>query len=120
MKKKTLIYGGGAIGSYLAACLLNSKHQIFLTRKKNYNYIERKGLTIKVFNNKKLKKFSFKRNKNFILVKNLKKIKNIQFDNIFITTKINVNLEKIFYDIEKFIDQRTLIITMHIYSFLVA
>ena len=28
-EKKTLIYGGGAIGSYLAACLLNSKHQIF-------------------------------------------------------------------------------------------
>jgi ketopantoate reductase len=38
MKKKTLIYGGGAIGSYLAACLLKANHQIFfLTRKKNFN-----------------------------------------------------------------------------------
>ncbi len=113
MKKKTLIYGGGAIGSYLAACLLNSKHQIFfLTRKKNYSYIKRNGLTIKVFNNKKLKKkIFFKRNKNFILVNNLKKIKNIQFDNIFITTKININLNKIFSEIEKFIHETTLIIT---------
>ena len=29
MQKKTLIYGGGAIGSFMAACLRKSNHKIF-------------------------------------------------------------------------------------------
>ena len=29
MKQNTLIYGGGAIGSYLAACLFKSNHKVF-------------------------------------------------------------------------------------------
>ncbi len=113
MKKKTLIYGGGAIGSYLAACLLKSNHQIFfLTRKKNYNYIKKKNLLINVYNNEHLKqKFCLKNNKNFIVINNLKKINKIYFDNIFITTKINENLKKIFIDIDKFINKNTIVIT---------
>ena len=113
MKKKTLIYGGGAIGSYLAACLINSNHKIyFLTRKKNYEYIKKNGLSVKVFNNDKLiKKIFLKNNKNFIIINILKKLKKISFNNIFITTKINVSLSKIFLDIEKFIDNNTNIIT---------
>lgn len=113
MKKKTLIYGGGAIGSYLGACLLRSNHQIyFLTRKKNYEYIKNKGLSVKVFNNNNLvQKFFLKNNKNFIVINNLKKINKIYFDNIFITTKINENLNKIFLDIEEFINEKTIIIT---------
>ena len=113
MKKKTLIYGGGAIGSYLAACLLNSNHQIFfLTRKENYNYIKDKNLSIKVYNNNRLERiFCLKNNKKFIVINSLKRIKKIHFDNIFITTKINENLNKIFLDIDKFINKKTIIIT---------
>ena len=113
MKKKTLIYGGGAIGSYLGACLLRSNHQIyFLTRNKNYKYIKNKGLSIKVFNNNNLqKKFILKNNKNFIVINNLKKIKKTYFDNIFITTKINERLDKIFLNIEKFVNKDSIIIT---------
>ena len=113
MKKKTLIYGGGAIGSYLGACLLNSNHQIyFLTRKRNYEYIKDKGLLVNVFNNNNLvKKFFLKNNKNFIIINSLKKLDKIHFDNIFITTKINESLDKIFLDIEKFINNKTIIIT---------
>ena len=113
MKKKTLIYGGGAIGSYLAACLLKSNHQIFfLTRKKNYKYIKNKGLSVKVFNNTYLKKKYFlKNNKNFVVINSLKKISKFHFDNIFITTKINENLNKIFLDIDKLINEKTIIIT---------
>lgn len=113
MKKKTLIYGGGAIGSYLGACLLKSNHQIyFLTRNKNYEYIKNNGLSIKVFNNNILqKKFILKNNKNFVVINDLKKIKKTPFDNIFITTKINESLDKIFLHIEKFINKETIIIT---------
>ena len=113
MKKKTLIYGGGTIGSFLAACLLNSDHKIyFLTRKKNYEYIKNNGLSVKVYNNENLvKKIFLKNNKDFIVINNLKKINKIFFDNIFITTKINVSLSKIFLDIEKFINNNTIIIT---------
>lgn len=113
MKKKTLIYGGGAIGSYLGACLLNSNHQIyFLTRKRNYEYIKDKGLLVNVFNNNNLvKKFFLKNTKNFIIINSLKKLDKIHFDNIFITTKINESLDKIFLDIEKFINNKTIIIT---------
>ena len=39
------------------------------------------------------------------------KIKKIKFDNIFITTKINTDLKKIFLDIEKNIYNKTLIVT---------
>jgi 2-dehydropantoate 2-reductase len=113
MKKKTLIYGGGAIGSYLAACLLKSNHQVFfLTRRKNYDYIKNKSLIVQVYNNNRLeKKFCLKNNKNFIVINSLKKIKENHFDNIFITTKINENLSKIFLDIDKFVNKKTIIIT---------
>ena len=52
IKQNTLIYGGGAIGSFLAACLLKANHKIFfLCRNKNYKIIKSKGLEIKVYNN---------------------------------------------------------------------
>ncbi len=113
MKKKTLIYGGGAIGSYLAACLLKANHQIFfLTRNKNYNYIKKFGLSIKIFDNEKLKKkILIKKDKDFILINNLTKLKKTYFDNIFITTKINENLCQIFSEIDNFINLKTIIIT---------
>ena len=113
MQKKTLIYGGGAIGSFLASCLLKSKNKIFfLSRNKNYISIKKKGLSIKVFDNLTLKKkFFFKENKNFIVLNNLKGIKESHFDNIFITTKINEDLKKIFLNIDKFVNDKTIIVT---------
>ena len=67
MKKITLIYGGGAMGSFLAACLHKSGHKIFfLCRGKNYQRIKKNGLKISVFNNKKiLSKFHIYENDNF-------------------------------------------------------
>jgi len=113
MKKTTLIYGGGAMGSFLAACLYKSNHKIFfLCRGKNYQKIKKSGLKINVFNNKKiLSKFHIHQNDNFIVINSLNKVRNIFFNNIFITTKITSNLEKIFLNIEKFINNKTLIIT---------
>ena len=113
MNKSTLIYGGGAIGSFLAACLYKSGHKVyFLCRKKNYDSIIKFGLLINVFNNQSLlKKIHLKKNKNFIIINSLKKIKSISLDNVFITTKITANTKKIFLDIEKFICKKTLIIT---------
>ena len=57
VKKNTLIYGGGAIGSYLAACLFKANHKIFfLCRKDNYKIIKSKGLTLRIYNNSVFKK----------------------------------------------------------------
>lgn len=113
MKKNTLIYGGGAIGSFLAACLNRANHKVyFLCRGKIYNYIKFKGLKINVYNNSTLKKKIFlKDSQNFIIINSLNKIKIKKFDNIFITTKINENLKKIFFNIEKFINNKTIIVT---------
>ena len=113
MKKITLIYGGGAIGSFVANCLLLSNHKIFfLCRGENFKAIKTRGLNLKIFNNKKLlKKFNLKNGVNFKVINNLKIIKGIKLDNIFITTKINENLKKIFYNIEPYIYKKTLIIT---------
>ena len=96
MKKNTLIYGGGAIGSFLAVCLVKSGHTVyFLSRGKNYKVIKSNGLKIKVYNNSSLKKkFFLEDGKNFQLIKNLKEINIKKFDNIFITTKINEDLKK--------------------------
>ena len=113
MEKNTLIYGGGAIGSFLAICLLNSNHKVFfLCRKENYKNIKKKGLVVKVFNNKVLlNKYHIFNNKNFIISNSIDKFKTQKFDNIFITTKITENLKKIFYKIEPYVDKKTLIIT---------
>lgn len=113
LKKKTLIYGGGAIGSFIAACLIKAGHKVFfLCRGENYKYIKSIGLNVRLNNNNKLiKNFHLKESKNFIIIKNLEKIKKIYFSNIFITTKINQSLKKIFSQIEKFIDKKTLIVT---------
>ncbi len=79
MGKSTLIYGGGAIGSFLGYCLYKSNHKIFfLCRKKNYTNIKKNGLKINVFNNNiLLRKIHLKENKNFIVIKSLKKSKKI-------------------------------------------
>ena len=113
MEKNTLIYGGGAIGSFLAICLINSNHKVFfLCRKENYKKIKKKGLVVKVFNNKVLlNKYHIINNKNFIISNSIDKFKTQKFDNIFITTKITENLKKIFYKIEPYVDKKTLIIT---------
>ena len=56
MKKNTLIYGGGAIGSFLAICLTKSKHNVcFLCRGKTYKQIISSGLSVKIYNNSLLK-----------------------------------------------------------------
>lgn len=112
MRKNTLIYGGGAIGSYLAACLIKSNHNIFfLCRGKTYEFIMKNGLSIKVYNNSYLKKkFYLKNNKHFKIIDNLNKIKIKKIDNIFITTSINENLKKTLNNIEKYIGSKTLII----------
>tara|TARA_Y100000590_G_scaffold260859_1_gene292925 strand:- start:993 stop:1985 length:993 start_codon:yes stop_codon:yes gene_type:complete len=110
--KKTLIYGGGTMGSFLGYCLYNSNHKIyFLCRNENYKACKKYGLTIQIYNNNILKKnITIKENKNFIFINNIKKIKNIFFDYIFITTKINNDLKTIFEKIEKFINKKTSII----------
>ncbi len=112
MDKSTLIYGGGAIGSFLGYCLYKSNHKIFfLCRKKNYINIKKYGLKINVYNNNiLLKKIHLKESKNFIVIKSLKEVKKFKFNNIFITTKITNNLKKIFLEIEKFVNKKTLII----------
>ena len=82
MQKKTLIYGGGAIGSFMAACLRKSNHKIFfLFRKKNYYQIKNNGLRIDVYNNEiLLKKYLLTDNKNFIVINSLKmRLKSIKF-----------------------------------------
>ena len=96
--RKTLIFGGGAIGSFLAYCLYSSKHKIyFLCRKKHYQICKVKGLKIKVYKNYSLiNNSTIKPNKNFVVIDKLKELnKTNKFDYIFITTKINENLKKI-------------------------
>ena len=113
MSQKTLIFGGGAIGSYLAACLNKAGHKIyFLCRGQHYKKIKSTKLKVHVYNNKTLKQEIFLQNSNdFQVINNLKKINYVKFDNIFITTKINNNLKKTFKLIEKFINKKTIIIT---------
>tara|TARA_B110000438_G_C15726979_1_gene612488 strand:- start:267 stop:1268 length:1002 start_codon:yes stop_codon:yes gene_type:complete len=111
--KKTLIFGGGAIGSFLAYCLYSSNHKIyFLCRNEHYKMCKKNGLKIKVYKNHKLiNNSTIKKNKNFVIINDIKKIKkDIKFDYIFITTKINENIKKIYYKIEKYIDKNTAII----------
>jgi ketopantoate reductase len=113
LKKISLIYGGGAIGSFLASCLINANHKVyFLCRGDHYNQIVRNGLNIKIYYNFFLKKkILIKKNDKFIAINTLKKIKTKKINNIFITTKINENLKKILKNIDSFIDKKSLIIT---------
>tara|TARA_B100001057_G_scaffold501220_1_gene622142 strand:+ start:7006 stop:8010 length:1005 start_codon:yes stop_codon:yes gene_type:complete len=112
VRKNTLIYGGGAIGSFLAACLIKSNHNIiFLCRGKTYKFITKNGLNIKVYNNSSLKKkFYLKSNKSFQIINKIDKIKIKKIDNIFITTSINENIIKILNKTEKYIGPKTLIV----------
>ena len=113
LRKFTLIYGGGAIGSFLAACLIKANHKVyFLCRGKNYDKIIKDGLNLKVYNNFYLKKkFFLKNNDKFIVINSLKQSNVKKFNNIFITVKINENQIKIFKDIDSFIHKKTLLIT---------
>jgi ketopantoate reductase len=113
IKKNTLIYGGGVIGSFLASCLIEADHKIFfLCRGQNYSKIKLDGLKIKVYDNDILKKNIHLKNSNtFEVINNIRKINKSKLDNIFITTKINQNLKKIFLKIDPYVNNKTLIIT---------
>ena len=113
MKKITLIYGGGTMGSFLACCLNRSGHTIFfLTRGKQYKKIIVNGLEVKIFNNSNLKKiYIIKSGDSFNIIENIKDIKGVKFNNIFITTSINESLVKTFKAIEPFVNKKTLIVT---------
>ncbi len=113
MQLKSLIYGSGAIGSYLGSLLYNAKHKVtLLSRGKYYKNLRKKGLVVNIYNNNKIKNcYKIKKNKNFEIVDNLEQSNFKKFDNIFITTKVNEDLNTIFKKIEKFIKKETLIIT---------
>jgi ketopantoate reductase len=113
IKKNTLIYGGGVIGSFLASCLIKANHKVFfLCRGETYKEIKLNGLKIAVYNNSFLKENIHLKNSNvFEVIKNIKKINKSKLDSIFITTKINHNLLTIFKKIEPYIKRKTLIIT---------
>ena len=100
MSQKTLIFGGGAIGSYLAACLNKAGHKIyFLCRGQHYKKIKSTKLKVHVYNNKTLKQEIFLQNSNdFQVINNLKKINYVKFDNIFkkCMEMKNINLEGIY------------------------
>lgn len=111
--KETLIYGGGAIGSFLSYCLYFSGHKIFhLSRNEHYKACKKNGLSIKIYNNNSLKKqVLIKENKNFVFIDSIKKIKKSKkLDYIFITTKISENFKKIYRDIDPFIGKNTALI----------
>ena len=53
--KNVLIFGSGTIGSHIGYCLLSSGLKVdFIARGKHYQKIKKKGLLVKIYNNKKL------------------------------------------------------------------
>ena len=108
---KILIYGMGAIGSHLAYCLYKNKAKITgVCRGKHYLHIKKRGLRIKIYENKtKLKENVIKENKNFLIYNNLN-FKNKKFDIIFITVKIHQITDNMFKEISKFCGPNTAIV----------
>ena len=106
---KVLIYGGGTIGSYLAACLYKKAEIYFITRENIFKEIKKNGLRIEVFRNKsKIKSYKLTK---ILPYDNVEKIpKNIKFDYIFITTKLTSNLQNILKKIDPYIGSNTSII----------
>jgi len=111
--KKTLIYGGGTIGSFLAMCLKKKDRKIFfLCRGSNYNKIKKDGLRVDLYHNTKFKKkFLIKQNRNFKVINNIKMVNTLKFDEVFITITINQNLDKIFSKLQKIIKKNAVVIT---------
>ena len=89
-KIKILIFGGGAIGSHLTYCQLSNKTKIYtICRGEHYKTIKKKGLKLQVFQNDILKKeIILKESKNLIFLNDLKKLRGLTFDYIFITIKL--------------------------------
>ncbi len=106
---KVLIYGGGTIGSYLAACLYKKSKIYFITRENILKKIKERGLNVEVFKNKyKIKNYRLKK---ILPYENINLIpKNIKFDYIFITTKLNSDLESTLKKIDPYIGSNTTLI----------
>ena len=109
---KILIFGGGAIGSHLTYCLKSNKTKIYtVCRNEHYNYIKKKGLKLKIFNNDVLKKkIILKDTKNIIFLNKLDKIKKYKFDYIFITIKLKDVKKNLLKKILQHADKDTAII----------
>ena len=108
-KLKILIFGGGAIGSHLTYCLLSNKTKIYtICRGEHYKIIKKKGLKLQIFQNDILKKkIILKESKNLIFINDLKKLKKLIFDYIFITIKLKDVKKDLIKEILKYSDSNT-------------
>ena len=102
----------GAIGSHLTYCLKSNKTKIYtVCRNEHYNYIKKKGLKLKIFNNDVLKKkIILNDTKNIIFLKKFNKIKKYKFDYIFITIKLKDVKKNLLKKILQHADKDTAII----------
>ena len=107
-----LIYGAGAIGCHLGYCMYQSGHNVYLlARGKHYMNMKNNGFQIKICDNEKLiEKKIIKEDSKIKFAKDLNEIKNINFDFLFITVKLNDYNEIIFRQIYPFIKENTAVI----------
>jgi hypothetical protein len=108
-KLKILVFGCGAIGSHLTYCLASNKTKVYtVCRNEHYRVIKKKGLTLKIFQNDILKKKTIlKDSTNIIFLNDLKKLKGLTFDYIFITIKLKDIKRKLVQEILKYANKDT-------------
>ena len=111
--KRVLIFGAGAIGSHLGYCLYSAGLDVdFIARGEHYQKLKKKGLLIKIYNNKILvSKKLIKESEKVKYYSNLKQINSsTNYSYIFVMNKINsiksVDLKKL----SKFIKKNTSVI----------
>lgn len=113
LNKNVLIFGSGAIGGHLGFCLSSAGLNVdFIARGKHFQEIKKNGLTIKIYNNKRIiKEKKIQENDNVKFYSDLSQIKkNRNYDFIFLMNKINTVKSKEIKRISKFIKKNTSII----------
>jgi 2-dehydropantoate 2-reductase len=107
-----LIFGGGAIGCHIAYCMYNAGQTVYLmSRGKHFNKMKSQGVRIQVYDNEKLKEDEVITECNrFKLLDDLREVRNIDLDYIFITVKLADYNEKNIRSIKPYMNKNTAVI----------
>ena len=111
-EKRVLIFGAGTIGSHIGYCLSSSGLIVdFISRGKHHQVLKKRGLLIKIYNNKKLLvKKKIKKSEKVNFFSSLKSLGDKKYDYIFIMNKLNNDPLKNLRQLSNFATKKTSII----------
>ena len=107
-----LVYGAGAIGCHIGYCMYATGNVVYLIgRGEHYNQMKRDGMHIRICDNEILKREQVvKEDSMFYIMSDINNIKDVKFDYVFITVKLDDYNEHALQNLYPYMGKNTAVI----------